>query len=229
MAKSIIFNQHQVNYALKNEEGVFRVVIKNSNLIDLKALRNLILTKDEYESVAWILQNEVKSPYQLGDKAWVKEAFGEKMETKQDSELGLLETKVITYKATDPKAVCAAKKDWYCLQMIWQKPQYMKQEHSRLTLRIKSVKVERLQDISEEDCFKEGIGYTGGWNGEDYDDGEFYFGKLTENDDLMSWKNEMFEYAEEAFAEYWNSTHKKPEEKFEASPWIFRYEYEVVR
>jgi hypothetical protein len=97
-----------------------------------------------------------------------------------------------------------------------------------LTLQIKEIGAEKLQHISQEDCEKEGIGYTGGWNGEDYDDGEFFFGKLVKTEDGMNWKNEMFEYADLAFEKYWNSTHKKPEAKFEANPWVWSIQFEVV-
>ena len=113
--------------------------------------------------------------------------------------------------------------------LAWKKrpAQHMKQEQSRITLEITSIKVERLADISEEDCKKEGIGYTGGWNGEDYDDGEFYFGKLTESEDGMNWKNEMFEYPDLAFATLWDTTHKKPEEKWEANPWVWVVDFKI--
>jgi len=98
-----------------------------------------------------------------------------------------------------------------------------------LTLQIKEIRAEKLQHISQEDCEKEGIGYTGGWNGEDYDDGEFFFGKLIETEDGMNWKNEMFEYPDLAFEKYWDSTHKKPKEKFEANPWVWSIQFEVAK
>ena len=74
--------------------------------------------------------------------------------------------------------------------------------NSRLTLRIKSVKVESLQDISEEDAIKEGM--SGGL---------VHLGYLSEID---------------AFSAVWNSTHKKQEHKWEANPWVFVYEFEVI-
>ena len=71
---------------------------------------------------------------------------------------------------------------------------------SRLTLRIKSVKVERLQYISEEDAIKEGVPYEGGC-----------------------------EVPSITFKMIWNSTHKKQEEKWEANPWVFVYGFEVIK
>jgi len=154
-----------------------------------------------------------KCPYQVGQKIFCKESFAE---VEVGAGMGYVSGKQTLYRAVDDYDV------------KWKPAQYMKQEHSRLTLLIKKIRVERLGEISEEDCDKEGVGYTGGWNGIDYDDGEFYFGKLACSEDEMSWKNEMFEYPDLAFADNWNATHKKPEEKFEASPWVWCISFSVI-
>lgn len=204
--KSIIFNQHQVNHALKNEEGVFRVVIKNPNNCHISYRDGEKGIGAYFTIEGFRAENGFKkSRFKVGETIFAKETY-------EEWDDGLV------YKADNQPCNIVCK---------WKSPVHMKQEHSRLTLHIKDIRVERLQDISEEDCSKEGIGYTGGWNGEDYDDGEFYFGKLTESENGMNWKNEMFDFAEDAFEELWNSTHKKPEEKWEANPWVFRYGYEV--
>jgi len=31
------------------------------------------------------------------------------------------------------------------------------------------------------------------------------------------------------FEQVWNATHKKPEEKFEANPWVWAIDFEVVK
>jgi hypothetical protein len=31
------------------------------------------------------------------------------------------------------------------------------------------------------------------------------------------------------FAVWWNATHKKPEKKFEASPWVWSIQFEIVK
>lgn len=76
--------------------------------------------------------------------------------------------------------------------------------------------MERLQNISEEDCLKEGVvGFrneSGTW-----ERGE-------------PWRNKPDNFLRKyIFKELWNSTHKKPEEKFEANPFVFCFSYEVVR
>lgn len=83
----------------------------------------------------------------------------------------------------------------------------MKQEHSRLFPIIKSIGVERLADISVEDAIKEGIEFY-------YEDGAFHSGLVDEID---------------AFKDFWNVTHKKPEEKFEANPWVWCVTMEAVK
>ena len=154
-------------------------------------------------------------PYQVGQKIFVKESFAVSKTLFQD----------IKYLADNQRKWGFINNDL----AVWKKrpAQHMKQEHSRLTLEITDIKVERLGEISEEDCKKEGIGYTGGWNGEDYDNGEFYFGKLQETKDGMNWENEMFEYIDLAFAELWNATHKKPEEKFETNPFVWVVDFKI--
>ena len=89
----------------------------------------------------------------------------------------------------------------------WKPAQHMKQEHSRLTLLIKEIRVEKLADISEEDIEAEGI------KAHDVS-GMLHLGYISEKD---------------AFIVFWNFTHKKPEEKFEASPFVWVISCEVVK
>ena len=98
-------------------------------------------------------------PYQVGQKIFCKESFN-------------LFAGQVSYK----QDLVGAER------YFWRPAKHMKQEHSRLTLLIKEIGVERLQDISPEDYLKEGI---------------------------------------KRFASNWNATHKKPEEKFEANPWVW--------
>tara|TARA_R110000868_G_scaffold1103_1_gene8409 strand:- start:5628 stop:6272 length:645 start_codon:yes stop_codon:yes gene_type:complete len=213
--KGKIFNAQEVQAIIAGNKTMFREVIKpqiikltdqqnkNLSLVDGYTFNNEIWADLEGCKKVAIF----RCPYQVGQKIFCKETF----EIWDDG---------LVYKADNSPANLVSK---------WKPAQHMKQEHSRLTLLIKEIKVERLGEISEEDCEKEGVKSTGGWNGQDYDDGEFYFGKLEESEDGMDWKNEMFEYPDLAFASLWNATHKKPEEKFEANPWVWCVTMEVVK
>ena len=105
---------------------------------------------------------------------------------------------------------------WYdndifeCGDSVVKRPaQHMKQERSRLTLLIKEIRVERLADISEEDAIAEGFKNTFvGFQHPVYNPGR------TANQD---------------FEIFWNATHKKPEEKFEANPFVFVYQFETIK
>jgi hypothetical protein len=207
--KGKIFNAQEVLAIMRADKTQFREAIKPQPNSEI----NPVYLK-ECNSWQWATKESRREcPYQVGQKIFVKESFADfrnnnsEIFYKSDFEINNL------IRAADIK---------------WKQAQHMKQEHSRIILLIKEIRVERLQDISEEDCDKEGIGHTGGWNGEDYDDGEFFFGKLIETEDGMNWKNEMFEYPHLAFEKYWDSTHKKPEEKFEASPWVWVINFEVI-
>jgi len=87
---------------------------------------------------------------------------------------------------------------------IWKPAQQMKQEQSRLTLQIKEIRVERLADINEEDAIAEAPQYS----------------------IIQPFGNKC---PIDFFKTLWNSTHKKPEEKFEANPWVWSIQFEVEK
>lgn len=126
-------------------------------------------------------------PYQVGQKIFCKEAFA-------------LRTKDGMYIQFQPFIAYEADEK---LDFAIRKPaQHMKQEHSRLILQIKEIRVERLANISEEDAIAEGIPLSEEFKDRYYTpEGNYAVPKI-------------------AFMRWWNSTHKKPEEKFEANPWV---------
>jgi hypothetical protein len=81
-----------------------------------------------------------------GDRLWVREKFRETGSAMQiDGVLRECDPDQLVYAADGDDSP------------HWRSPIHMPRWASRLTLEIVSVRVERLQDISEEDCFAEGI------------------------------------------------------------------------
>lgn len=80
------------------------------------------------------------APYKVGDIIYVRETFSEWLDYDTRS------LSRVTYKASDED--CSGK---------WKPSIYMPKEYARLFLRVKDVRIERLNEISEEDAKAEGI------------------------------------------------------------------------
>jgi len=190
--KGKIFNAQEVQSMISGNKTMFREVIKPQPIQPEGFSDAYFDCYNKGNQWNWwkkdnkqLLGQIVKSPYQGGQKIFCKESFweaGSKIIYKADHE---------SYKPISP----------------WRR--VMKQEHSRLTLLIKEIRVERLQDISEEDAIAEGFKNTFvGFQHPVYNPGR------TANQD---------------FEVFWNATHKKPEEKFEANPWVWKIEFELIK
>ena len=82
---------------------------------------------------------------------------------------------------------------------------------SRITLRVKRVWVEPLQEISEGDCEDEGVTWVrdGIWG-------------------LRSWEGGCFKTAEQAYAHLWDTTNAKRGYGWNTNPWVWCSEFERV-
>jgi hypothetical protein len=213
MSKGKVFTAQEVQSILSGNKTMFREVIKNkTSFEDFLQTREVgdNWYKDRTISMRgqgglwgdYTLERFVEKfcPYQVGQKIFVKESFN-------------IFAGQVAYKQSLANAE----------RYIWKPAQHMKQEHSRLTLLIKEIRVERLADISEEDAIAEGMFFT------DY--GKNCYGQQEAG---WSWKknksfSECLGSAYWAFANKWNATHKKPEAKFEANPWVWSIQFEVVK
>jgi len=202
--KGKIFNAQEVQPIIAGNKTMFREVIKNNLLKSCYKIGSYdsFTGKSESEMMpcnhSWAGKRIdmicsdcwkellAKCPYQVGQKIFCKESFREGAFCKHH------------FKADDKErkwGIGSVTKNFLPAQ-------HMKQEHSRLTLQIKEIRVERLLSLSQEDCVAEGV----------------EFGYKEKN-----WG------AKEAFRDNWNATHKKPEEKFEASPFVWCVSFEVVK
>lgn len=109
--------------------------------------------KSEYLHVPFVNPNDpdddavyrVRSRYEVGDRLWVREAWN------------LIET-VVSPVPRPERIVYRASPETYKAYpgIAWQPAIFMPRRYSRLTLEVTNVRVQRVQDITEEDAIAEG-------------------------------------------------------------------------
>lgn len=140
----------------------------------------------------------IKSPYKPGDILYVRETWAKRIHSdnryyyKADNNLGAI------FNREDDK---------------WRSPIFMPREAARLFLKVTSVKVERLQDITEEDARSEGcIDYH-----DKMGDGKF--------EDVI----EFDLTARDAFSYLWDTLNAKRGYGWDANPWVWVIEFERIK
>ena len=96
----------------------------------------------------------------------------------------------------------------------WNNKMFVQADDMPHRIRITDIKVERLQDITNEDCLREGIDYIGGYSD------SYYFGHGVGNIKLGN-------SPREAFATLIDKVGKKG--TWERNPWCFCYTFELVK
>lgn len=132
-----------------------------------------------------------------GDHLWVQEDYGYKIRN-----VGGTPHEQAAYRATDPDAVSCYDCNGKEQPLLWQPAETMPREASRITLEITDVRVERLQDISQEDAQAEGMELTG-WR-PTYNDPDSGGDCMTPVDN---------------FAELWESIYGP--NSWDANPWVW--------
>ena len=171
-SRGIIFNSEIVNAILENRKSMTRRIVKiQPNHIDsiISQCISSTHTKD-VGRVRWVVKDGEYSihsvfsskyfniPYEVGEKVWVKEDFN----FISDSQDGMSDQ--CYYKAEHlkmPSEVMKREEEFMKKWgHSWKSGYFMKREQSRITLKITNIRVERLQDISDDDCLAEGIFFT---------------------------------------------------------------------
>ncbi len=203
MEKPILFNTEMVKAILEGRKIVTRRIVKEK-LIDSwnehdEWQQNIV---DGLNSSDTTVQTcgidsflENGKPYKVGDILYVRETWfiGDLL----DEDESIKERGLVLYKADK-------RRDDIDYESIKWKPSiHMPKEAARIFLEVTDVRVERLQDITTEGCFNEGIKY-----------------------DYNSQNNEF-----DTFAELWNSTIKKNDldiYSWNASPWVWVIEFKKL-
>lgn len=125
-----------------------------------------------------------KYPYCIGDNLWVRETWSN-------------DNGKIKYRADGPSLENGYEIGF--LSTTWRPSIFMPRSASRITLEITDVRVQRVQDISEDDAFAEGIG-EGDWLGDPV--GEYKI--------------------------LWNIINAKRGYSWESNPWVYAVTFKVL-
>ena len=217
IAKPILFNTDMVLAILDGRKMVTRRVIKPQPKSKLcyvfagshkKDIRRWVYPSktahefwgEEFKLPDDITEEELKKkwnpPYHADDILYVRETWGE----------GYEEGTYI-YKADDKLANLPEFKE--SSKLIYHPSIHMPKEAARVFLKVTNVRVERLQDIDDEQAKEEGANWRNGKN--------------------VGFEEKMRRSAVERFTEIWNSTIKKSDLDrygWDANPWVWVIEFE---
>lgn len=150
-----------------------------------------------------------------GDRLWVRETFSPFMSSNRPSTISeatysVLKDGAHTYRNGRPPMPGL---DSYAQgafdHIVWRPSIFMPRWASRLTLEVKAVRVERLQEISREDAAAEGVCWA------------------AEQSPAPSWVTPS-NWPEQNFAQLWDSINAKRGHSWASDPWVWVVEFEKV-
>jgi hypothetical protein len=161
---------------------------------------------------------EIRQHYTPGDRLWVREAWAARLDQDHLAPRDLPRG-TVGYWADGPGQCCRTG----CAGAAGKvrSPIHMPRWASRLTLEVTDVRVERLQQISEEDAIAEGARRFA----------EIPVGSVLSRDNRWSMEaipntDHGLSSARWAFANYWNRIHRP--DSWDASPWVWVIEFRRV-
>lgn len=198
----IIFNTEMVRAILEGRKTQTRRPIKHSLICNAdtdKLDSSYVYVQDEYGDNHHIL---TYSPYQIGDKLYVRETFA------TGYAIGGIDgnQNVISeiYKAsTKPSDVG---------DLNWKPSIHMPKEYARIWLEVTNIRVERVQDITEDDVWKEGLNK------------EEYYDWLEDASCIGVPAGTTYEKPKDLYSYLWNSIYKNWEE----NPFVWVIEFKVL-
>lgn len=191
--KPILFNTEMVRAILDGRKTVTRRAIKPQPQGHFEVSENPIYIYDTDFS-----QGKIMPPYQTGDILYVRERF---------CKIYSAFCELYIYYADKPDDVIAKFENGE--EVKWNSPVIMPKEATRIWLKVTDVRVERLQDITEDEVCDEGV---------DVPIVQDVTGEM------------VFEYSPiDDFADLWDSTVQKQDLDtygWDANPWVWVIEFE---
>lgn len=194
--KPILFNTEMVRAILDGRKSCTRRIVKH----DVEAILNSPYHKEHPEvEDEQIISKLCIPPYQPGDILYVRETFIQAA------------ANIFWYKADD--------KLWMSKDLRWKPSIHMPKKAARIWLKVTDVRVERLQEITEEQACMEG---TDPWDEACYENNGWH---PTLSDPDSGGDPNMID----GFHKLWNSTIKKSDLDYygwSANPWVWVIEFE---
>ncbi len=146
--RPILFNDQMVRAILEGRKTVTRRVVKDTGFYAIDAaIHGNDVALREREALS------TRCPYgEPGDRLWVRETWGLQVRS-----YGGGAGEFIVYRATNPDAIYCRSSEGREYPVKWKPSIHMRRHSSRILLEITAVRVERLQDISEEQALAEGV------------------------------------------------------------------------
>ena len=194
--KPILFNTEMVRAILDGRKSCTRRIVKH----DVEAILNSPYHKEHPEvEDEQIISKLCIPPYQPGDILYVRETFIQAA------------ANIFWYKADD--------KLWMSKDLLWKPSIHMPKKAARIWLKVTDVRLERLQEITEEQACMEG---TDPWDEACYENNGWH---PTLSDPDSGGDPNMID----GFHKLWNSTIKKSDLDYygwSANPWVWVIEFE---
>lgn len=243
--RPIIFSTPMVKAILAGEKTQTRRVMnpqptksKNTNghWWPSRAVQYMVEVEEELQNKhpkkIWSGLIDDVNPYgKRGDLLYVRETFAS--DPPDDGTWGYVEwsgcgesLKDIPDRFMNPEH-CIYKASWGGHELIWKPSIHMPKKYARIWLKVKDIRVERLQDISEKDAMgegivkftKDGVGYKYGLNGWNWS--------------CQTGSPFMCTTAKIAFETLWDSINGKPRKNgqdisWDANPWVWAIEFERI-
>lgn len=209
----ILFSTPMIQAILEGKKTQTRRVVKlpRFHLFRIEKQIKMLTIKD------WILydgNNEnigtIKENYKVGDVLWARETW------RHSDDLN----NPFDYKADFELEYNQEHMDF--IKGSWKPSIHMYKDACRIFLKVKSVKIERLNDISEEDAKKEGVVFENLWQQFDC----YLCPTIKHKGTGLLCNDGFFNTAKESFSTLWESIFGHG--TWEFNPYVFVYEYERI-
>ncbi len=177
-------------------------------------------TNPRWNNIGWLGWDDghgykMRVPYKAGDVLYIKETFRERYGNSYTYTEPADDWTEYEYKDGSKKGEIKTGWDIYSVQYSewskWKSPWYMPQAAARYFIRVTDVAVERLQDITDDDCWDEGV-VT-----DPYDYQEFgYYEEYHES------------YQRSCFLGAWDSLNAKRGYSWSSNPWVVKICFKAI-